>query len=118
MDSPEHDFVVLGDKDVAGTDATGLLPLPLDQIEEIRTWLQPTDYSTESSEYKRHFLSSAPGTGTWKREPQYQEWKTSKINGTLWMKAIPGAGKSVIAARLVSDLSQDDRVPVLHFFLR
>ncbi len=118
MDSPEHDFVVLGDEDVAGTDATGLLPLPLDQIEEIRTWLQPTDYSTESSEYKRHFLSSAPGTGTWKREPQYQEWKTSKTNGTLWMKAIPGAGKSVIAARLVSDLSQDDRGPVLHFFFR
>ena len=39
MESPEHDFVVLGDNDVAGTDATDLLPQIPEKIQEIRDWL-------------------------------------------------------------------------------
>ena len=65
MDSPEHDFVVLGDNDVADTDATGLLPQTPEKIQEIRDWLQPTDYSASSSEYKRHLASYVPRIGRW-----------------------------------------------------
>ena len=39
MESPEDDFVVLGDNDVAGTDSTDLLPQTPEKIQEIRDWL-------------------------------------------------------------------------------
>ncbi|KAL2052936.1 hypothetical protein ABVK25_006877 [Lepraria finkii] len=118
MDSPEHEFFVLGDKDVAGTDATGLLPQTAEKIQEIRDWLGPTDYSASSSEYKRYLASYVPGTGRWTQEPQYQPWINSQDHGTLWARAIPGAGKSVVAAHLTSELGNGDRVPVVYFFFR
>ncbi|KAK4693734.1 hypothetical protein P7C71_g3716, partial [Lecanoromycetidae sp. Uapishka_2] len=116
MDATEHDFVVLGDADVVGTDLTGTSPLSYDQVNSIRAWLNPTDYAAQSSEYKRHRHAYVPGTGKWKQESQYQQW-LERDHGALWVKAIPGAGKSVIAAQLASDL-QKDQVPVLYFFFR
>ena len=118
MDSPEHDFVVLDDTDVVGTDATGILPQSPEQIQEIREWLRPTDYSASSSEYKRHLATYVPGTGNWMQEPQYQQWMDSKDYGTLWIKAISGAGKSVVAAHLTSELGKSNNIPVLYFFFR
>lgn len=118
MDSPEHDFVVLGDLDVAGTDLTGVLPQSPEQIEIIRAWLHPTDYSAESSEYRRHLNSYVPGTGKWIQEAQYQHWLEPGSHGALWVKGIPGAGKSVIAAQLVSNLKKDPKITVLYFFFR
>lgn len=118
MDSLEHDFVVFNDEDVAGTDSTGTMPFSVEQIQKIRGWLHPTDYSTDSGEYKRHLASYVPGTGKWMQEPQYQQWRDAKDHGTLWIKAIPGAGKSVSAAHLIAQLEKDEKNPVLYFFFR
>ena len=118
MESPEQDFVLLNEDDATGSDRTGLQPLPAQEQLKIRAWLQPTDYSADSSEYKRHLLSHVPGTSKWTQEPQYQQWLSSEDEGALWVKAIPGAGKSVIAAHLAFELQKDKNVPVLYFFFR
>jgi len=50
------------------------------------------------------------------RTKAYQKWRVSPDHGSLWMKAIAGAGKSVIAATIAAELAQGESVPVLFFF--
>jgi ankyrin repeat protein len=104
----EYDFVDHED--------TALSP---ETVAELREWLQPTDYLAESSEYRRHLLSQAPGTGLWICETEeYRKWHDSPDHGSLWIKGVPGAGKSVMAASLIQHLRTTENCPVLFFFFR
>ncbi|KAF9767657.1 hypothetical protein IL306_015141, partial [Fusarium sp. DS 682] len=47
----------------------------------------------------------------------YLKWHESQEDGLLWIKGIPGSGKSVVAASMIHKLSQEE-VPVLYFFFR
>ncbi|KAF7933838.1 uncharacterized protein EAE98_003547 [Botrytis deweyae] len=88
-------------------------------LEKIRKWLSPTDYLASSSEFNRHASSKAHNTGEWIRETsQFEQWHSSADHGSIWIKAVPGAGKSVLAASMVQSLSANESVPVLFFFLR
>lgn len=88
-------------------------------VTQLREWLQPTDYLAESGEYRRHLLSQAPGTGLWICETEeYQKWHDSLDHGSLWIKGVPGAGKSVMAASLIQHLKVTENCPVLFFFFR
>ncbi|CAK4031069.1 hypothetical protein FOQG_06417 [Lecanosticta acicola] len=89
------------------------------EVAKIRAWLQPTDYLAESSEYRRHLLSRAPDTGLWiTQTKEYQQWHDSPDTGSLWIKGIPGSGKSVVAASIIQRLKTTEDVPVLFFFFR
>ena len=115
----DQEFVILGDKDVEDFNTAGLLPQSPNEIEKIQQWLQPTDFASESSECNKHLASYVNGTGKWIQETdQFQQWIKSSNHGTLWIKAVPGAGKSVVAAQLASQLAKEEKVPVLHFFFR
>ncbi|KAF5664455.1 hypothetical protein FHETE_7046 [Fusarium heterosporum] len=104
----EYDFVEHND--------TALSP---ETIVQLRQWLQPTDYLAESGEYRRHLLSQAPGTGLWICETEeYRRWHDSPDHGSLWIKGVPGAGKSVTAASLIQHLRTTENCPVLFFFFR
>ncbi|KAF5534759.1 ankyrin-3 [Fusarium mexicanum] len=104
----EYDFVDHQD--------TALSP---ETVAELREWLQPTDYLAESSEYRRHLLSQAPGTGLWICESsEYRKWHDSPDHGSLWIKGVPGAGKSVMAASMIQHLRTTENCPVLFFFFR
>lgn len=88
-------------------------------LDKIRLWLRPTDYNATSSEFKRHLSSQAPGTGEWIRETdQFKQWHSSSTHGSIWIKAVPGAGKSVVAASMVDSLAHHEQVPVLFHFYR
>ncbi|PQE32944.1 ankyrin repeat domain protein [Rutstroemia sp. NJR-2017a WRK4] len=88
-------------------------------IQKIVTWIKPTDYLASSSEFQRHASSKALDTGEWIREtPQFDQWHSSDNHGSIWIKAVPGAGKSVLAASMVESLSGKESVPVLFFFFR
>ncbi|KAF5876996.1 putative ankyrin repeat protein [Botrytis fragariae] len=88
-------------------------------LEKIRKWLKPTDYLASSSEFNRHASSKARNTGEWIRETsQFNQWHSSADHGSIWIKAVPGAGKSVLAASMVQSLSANESVPVLFFFFR
>ncbi|KAH6612436.1 ankyrin repeat-containing domain protein, partial [Boeremia exigua] len=89
-----------------------------DTIASIRSWLQPTDFNSEGSEYQKHLLSHLSGTGAWVSASSiYQQWHESSKHGLLWVRGIPGSGKSVLAAKAVHNLLQE-RAPVLYFFFR
>ena len=119
MASDEQDFVVLGAEDLQDFNDGGLLPLSSEEIDKIQQWLLPTDYSADSSEYPKHLASYLPGTGNWILETEnYMRWHESSEYGSLWIKAIPGAGKSVCAAQLASKIASRVTVPVLYFFFR
>ncbi|KAJ4324659.1 hypothetical protein N0V84_003783 [Fusarium piperis] len=88
-------------------------------LAQIREWLQPTDYLADSGEFRRHLASQAPGTGLWICETdEYRKWHGSPDHGSLWIKGVPGAGKSVMAASIIHHLKTTENCPVLFFFFR
>lgn len=91
-----------------------------EELAKIQRWLQPTDYTAQSSEFHRHLSAQAPGTGLWLcKTSKYQQWQASVEHRCIWIKGVPGAGKSVIAASMVEHLRKlDESTPVLNFFFR
>lgn len=108
------------DADDSLEDDEGLLPdQSAENIPRVQQWLNPTDYSADSSDYRKHLTSYVPETGEWiQQSEEYQQWLFSPDHGVLWIKAVAGAGKSVVAANIISRLAKDDNVPVLYFFFR
>ncbi|KAF4999305.1 hypothetical protein FGRMN_2533 [Fusarium graminum] len=117
--SPEgSDIVVVDRDDNSSFNTENMFPQSDDTIASIREWLQPTEYNLKSSEYHKHLASHLEGTGEWlQNSKHYRNWHDSIDNGLLWIKGIPGSGKSVIAATIIRKLIQED-VPVLYFFFR
>jgi hypothetical protein len=92
-----------------------------EELANVQSWLKPTDYNSQSSEFRRHLSSQSPATGLWIcNTSQYQQWQTSQVHGSLWIKGVPGAGKSVIAASMIQHLrtTNGSNTPVLYFFFR
>ena len=90
-----------------------------DVIDKIRSWLSPTEFESEGSEYLKHLNAHVPETGDWLfQTEQYNKWHGSGDAGTLWIKGIPGSGKSVVAANLIQTLAKNEKAPVLFFFSR
>ncbi|VUC23770.1 unnamed protein product [Clonostachys rosea] len=109
-------FLTADEYDIVNHEETALSPEVLAQI---RDWLQPTDYLAESGEFRRHLSSQAPGTGLWLcQTEEYRKWHDSPDHGSLWIKGVPGAGKSVVAAAIIQHLRLTEECPVLFFFFR
>ncbi|RFU29562.1 hypothetical protein B7463_g6755, partial [Scytalidium lignicola] len=109
-DSQSDDFDMIDSREAS---------LGPEALEKLQKWLQPTDYMAESSEFRRHLSSQAPGTGLWICDTEkFQQWHDSADHGSLWIKGVPGAGKSVTAASMVEHLRSQEDVPVLFFFFR
>lgn len=117
-DSDDSDAVWISPDDIRDFNEDNILPLPAEELQNIRDWLQPTPYDVERSEFSRHLASYLPGTGQWLLSTRtYKEWHEGFENGLLWIKGIPGSGKSVMAASITQQLC-DEEVPVLYFFFR
>lgn len=116
----DEDVVVIGRDDISNYNPAQVLPEPPEEIKKIRSWLQPTDYAHASGEYRKHLTSHMPGTGSWLTlSATYKEWLSGSDHATLWIKGIPGSGKSVVAAHLIDLLSHSyPGQPVLYFFFR
>ncbi|KAG4295066.1 hypothetical protein FPRO06_01650 [Fusarium proliferatum] len=117
--SPEgSDIVVIGRDDTSNYNSGNFIPQSEATIASIREWLQPTEYDIESSEYRKHLAFHLEGTGEWiHRSDNYLKWHESQEDGLLWIKGVPGSGKSVVAASMIHKLSQE-KIPVLYFFFR
>ncbi|KAI9037660.1 uncharacterized protein KD926_000146 [Aspergillus affinis] len=88
-------------------------------IQELKAWLSPTDTTSPASEYRKHLNSHVAGTGEWILDTnQYRRWSDTNEIGDLWIRGIPGSGKSVVAASMVRRLQQRGDTPVLFFFFR
>ncbi|KAF9870565.1 ankyrin repeat-containing protein [Colletotrichum karsti] len=116
--SGDDEPVILTRDDVSDFNEDNILPQPAETLDEIRKWLHPTAYDDESSEYNKHISSHLAGTGQWLlASPVFQTWHSIDQHGLLWIRGIPGSGKSVFAATLIHHLAQEG-VPVLYFFFR
>lgn len=88
-----------------------------EDLKKIRTWLSPTEFESEGSEYRKHLNAHVAGTGDWLFETeQYKNWHDAAI-GSLWIQGIPGSGKSVVAANIIQAL-KNEATPILFFFSR
>ncbi|UKZ79908.1 hypothetical protein TrVFT333_007671 [Trichoderma virens FT-333] len=91
------DAVFIGRDDVSDYNPEQLLPQPAEVIEKIRSWLQPTAYDIAGG------IPQAP----------------KDEHGLLWIKGIPGSGKSVMAASIIDEIAKSNPgTPVLYFFFR
>ena len=116
----DDDIVLVDRDDISNYNPKQLLPQPAEEIKKIRSWLQATDYAHPGGEYRKHLGSHMPGTGSWlTSSATYNSWLKSTQHGTLWIKGIPGSGKSVFAAHLINTLTKaHPGQPVLYFFFR
>lgn len=81
--------------------------------------LSPTDSDSPASENRKHLHSHTPGTGEWTlNTQQYHQWCESDSVGDLWIRGIPGCGKSVVASSLIKRLERLRDGPVLYFLLQ
>ncbi|KAF6803583.1 ankyrin repeat-containing protein, partial [Colletotrichum musicola] len=110
--------VMITRDDVSDFNEDNILPQPEETITKLRKWLRPTDYDDVGGEYRKHLASHLAGTGGWLLSTKaYREWHDGQNDGLLWIRGIPGSGKSVFAANLTSQLAKEG-VPVLFFFFR
>lgn len=116
----DDEAVVIERDDISNYNPEQILPESPEVIQKLRAWLKPTSYDLESSEYRKHLGSHAPGTGNWLTTGHsYKHWLQSEDTGLLWIKGIPGSGKSVLASRIIKEISDNDQgSPVLYFFFR
>ncbi|PNP56983.1 hypothetical protein THARTR1_02825 [Trichoderma harzianum] len=112
------DIVMLSRDDVSDFNEENILPQTPETLGKIKQWLCPTDYAAVNGEFYKHLRSHVAGTGDWLYSTDaFKQWHDSESEGILWLKGIPGSGKSVFAARSIQRL-QEEGVPVLYFFFR
>lgn len=118
--SGSDDAVVIDRDDVSNYNPDQILPESPEELRKIRAWLKPTDYSADSGEFRKHLAAHLPGTNAWLTQTRpYKDWLQDPEVGILWIKGIPGSGKSVVAAHLVDELTRTNPgSPVLYFFFR
>ncbi|EHK17693.1 ankyrin repeat protein, partial [Trichoderma virens Gv29-8] len=113
-----NDIVLLSRDDVSDYNEANILPQSPETLSKIKQWLSPTDYAAVNGENYKHLNSHVAGTGSWLYSTNlYKQWHGSEVEGLLWLKGIPGSGKSVFAATSIQRLQQEE-VPVLYFFFR
>jgi len=82
-----EEAVVLSRHDILDYNEDNLLPESPEVIKAIQTWLQPTDFEGEGSEFQKHVSSHLPGTGEWfLGEEAWREWHDSDAFGMLWVR--------------------------------
>lgn len=86
-ESSWDDVVVVGRYDVLQANEGNILPQDQDTIDQVRTWLHPTGYEDEGSEYHKHLSSHLSGTGAWLlNSSSYQQWHGGDEYGMLWLR--------------------------------
>lgn len=85
-------------------------------ISEIGCNRHPMTWNDLSSQDILRRTFRALASGCYPHEPT-KEWHQGIENGVLWLKGIPGSGKSVMAASIIQQL-REEKVPVLYFFFR
>ncbi|KAJ5529966.1 hypothetical protein N7527_003359 [Penicillium freii] len=116
----ESEASIIDRDDISNYNPENILPVSTEEIKRIREWLEPTSYAIAAGEFRKHLASHSPGTGQWLTSTDgYRRWLQENECGLLWIKGIPGSGKSVHAAKLIDDLGKaNPGCPVLFFFFR
>ncbi|KAL8666371.1 MAG: hypothetical protein Q9168_007498 [Polycauliona sp. 1 TL-2023] len=72
---------------------------------KILAWLSTVKYREH---HKTSFSAVMPGSGAWLRQkPEFIDWKTSSTSSILWIRGIPGSGKSKLMSTIVQSMLDD-----------
>ncbi|KPM36916.1 hypothetical protein AK830_g9654 [Neonectria ditissima] len=116
--SSSDGFDLIGRADISDFNPGNILPEPTAVLGDITSWLKPTGYDHDGSEFQKHRSLRLAGTCDWVYSTAvYRQWHDGIDPGILWIRGAPGSGKSVLAASLIEKLSQEE-CPVLYFFFR
>ncbi|KAF5645310.1 ankyrin repeat-containing protein [Fusarium sp. NRRL 25303] len=118
LDLPLDDVVVVDRLAIADYNQSNILPQDEATLKGLHDWLRPTRYEGDGSELKKHISCHLKGTSQWLFDsPIFQQWHDGHNDGILWIRGVPGTGKSVLASTLIQHLSSEE-CPVLYFFFR
>ncbi|OBS22820.1 hypothetical protein FPOA_09145 [Fusarium poae] len=118
LDMPLDDVVVVDRLHIADYNEANILPQDKTTLERLLDWLSPTKYAGDGSELNKHAASHLKGTSQWLLDSHiFKQWHHGNSHGILWIRGVPGTGKSVLAARLIGHVSAEE-CPVLYFFSR
>ncbi|RDW89683.1 hypothetical protein BP6252_01715 [Coleophoma cylindrospora] len=85
------------------------------EMKECLEWLAPVNAAQKHQEFRNEYQE---GTGKWIFErPEYQKWLNS-TNGGLWIHAIPGAGKTILASLIIETLSKELPPGTAYYYCR
>jgi hypothetical protein len=100
-----------------------------DRYKDVMKWIAPIEY--ECNHYEEDFEAARelrhPETCEWICDwPEYNQWfessKSRSADSLLWIHAIPGAGKTVLASHLIGRLTDSNNkglpFDVLYFFFK
>jgi hypothetical protein len=83
----EHSAVLIGRADVSDFNPGNILPEPEAVLGEVTSWLNPTEYDHEGSEYQKHLSFHLAGTGDWVfSTATFQQWHSGLDPGILWVR--------------------------------
>lgn len=91
--SPDEDAIVIGRSDISEYNPGNILPESVGVLSDITTWLRPTDYDSEGSEYQKHRSFHLLGTGDWVFSTSaYRRWHDGPDPGILWIRGTSWRG--------------------------
>ncbi|KAF8250377.1 hypothetical protein K440DRAFT_541500 [Wilcoxina mikolae CBS 423.85] len=80
-------------------------------------WLSPANVEAN---HKAATMAKQEGTGSWFLEnPVFTEWLDKGDRGLMWLHAIPGAGKTVLASSIINHLTaahKSSDVGIVYFY--
>jgi len=118
LDASLNDFTMVDQSYFADYNASNVFPQDDTTLERLHNWLKPTKYTGHGSQLEKHASSHLEGTNQWLIDsPVFKQWHESNNHGILWIRGASGTGKSVLAAKLITNLAAEER-PVLYFFFR
>ena len=86
----------------------------------IQEWLRPVDALADHVNVTQHW-KEFPRSGEWIfNYVKYSTWRTDDVprSSILWLHGIPGAGKSVLASRIVQHCQEDKGARTVFFYCK
>ncbi|RDW66045.1 hypothetical protein BP6252_09680 [Coleophoma cylindrospora] len=85
------------------------------EIREILDWFGPVNPALKHQEFRKEYQE---GTGYWIfKTPEYRRWAELQNSG-LWIYAIPGAGKTILASLIIETMSRTRTKGFAYFYCR
>lgn len=97
---------------------------PVETVESRRQWTEIKQWLASDSGMQNHedicdARRDNPKSGAWLlRHPRYVAWRSDDVPQmpVLWLNGILGAGKTVLASRVIDDCRQDDAICTAFFY--
>ena len=93
--------------------------LKADQRQKLLQWLSTIPYLTHHRTMGKDFLS---GSGSWLyQSPEYLEWQHDSASSILWLRGIPGSGKSKLVYSVIEKFRNESALnsaaaPIAYFY--